>query len=74
MKGADDRTADGASDGALDETKGDEPVVPVAAAVAAGYDAALENLERSCDGYGDTSTTTRRRPGGCPLSPNRAGH
>ena len=49
MKGADDRTADGASDGALDETKGDEPVVPVAAAVAAGYDAALENLGRVMD-------------------------
>ena len=49
MKGADDRTSDGASDGAADETTGDEPVVPVAAAVAAGYDAALENLGRVMD-------------------------
>ena len=36
MKRPDDRTADGANDGAEDETKGVDPVVPVAAAVAAG--------------------------------------
>ena len=40
----DDRTADDARDDGADETKGGE--VPVASAIAAGYDAALENLGR----------------------------
>ena len=46
MKGPDDRTVDDAKEDGADETNGDEPVVPLAAAVAAGYDAALENLGR----------------------------